>query len=901
MYLCVLCVSVVKILSKLQSPIPTMERGTRLGPYEIVESIGSGGMGEVFRARDTRLDRSVAIKILPAHLSANEDFRKRFEREARAISAVSHPNICTLHDVGSENGFDYLVMELCDGQTLADRLLKGPIPLDQSLRIAIQIADALDRAHRSGIVHRDLKPGNIMLTKAGAKLLDFGLAKGGPPAPGSAAAPLDLTQQKPITREGTIVGTFQYMAPEQFEGIEADARSDLFAFGAVLYEMVSGRRAFDGKTQASLIASIMERNPVPLSEIQPVTPPSLERLVRTCLEKSPDDRWQSAHDLRRELEWIRDGATSTAAGATTRLRSRLPWIAALIVLPLLSAAGTFLWIRRTTAAPARVVSAISPPPETRFVVTGDAAGPVTLSPDGRQAAFVATGTGTGTSAELWVQSLETGASTRLRGTGSAMFPFWSPDSRSLAFFAAGKLLTIDLDGSPPRILAEAADARGGAWTPDGHIIFTPQTQNGLFRVAVAGGAVTPLTELKPPYSTHRWPAMLPDGKHFIYLAAMHGSPASPDTAIFVASLDGKENRKLFASAGNAIPYRDYLLYTNGERLVAQRLKEGKVSGLPVPVWDGVLYDPGTWRSVFSISNTGLLATYPPANRSGSRLVWLDRSGKELGEIGAPAIYRDIALSPDGGKLALTIGDPLSVLYVEDLRRHVRSRLSFLNSIAHPVWTADGRSVVFNHLMDNGHYEILIKPADGSAPERQLFEAPYTLQPTSIDGNRGAVLFNALPGGGGDVMGVPLSGGKPFVVAGGPHQQANGMVSPDGRWLAYIEVGPAGRAGFITRYPDGGPKWQVSEDTIYWMWWSGGGSEIQYLTGDGQLKATTVTFEGNAVELSAPQLLFRVSINTNRRGLTMTPDGKRIAAAITGSDYAGPATLVSNFDRDLERP
>jgi Serine/threonine protein kinase len=649
-------------------------------------------MGEVFRARDTRLDRSVAIKVLLAEFAESAQLRLRFEREAKTISQLNHPNICTLHDVGHDSGVDYLVMELCEGLTLADRLAKGPLPLDQTLRIAIQIADALDRAHRSGIVHRDLKPGNIMLTKTGAKLLDFGLAKSRVSA--LTEASLLHTERKPLTEEGTIIGTFHYMSPEQVEGAEADARSDIFAFGAVLYEMVSGRRAFDGKTRASVIAAVLEHEPPSLSELQPVTPAALEQIVKACLEKSPDERWQSAHDLKRELQWLADG-NATVADARPEPRRRAALAAALVVLPLVAAGATFLWIRQSTPPPQRVVSAIAPPHGTQFVVTGDAPGPVTLSPDGHMAAFVAT---SNSAIDLWLQSLDSGNVTRIAGTSHAMFPFWSPDSRSVGFFAGGKLMAVDVDGSVPREICDAPDGRGGVWTRDGQIIFAPSTHSGLSRAPASGGAASPVTVPTTPYTTHRWPALLPDGKHLIYLAAMHASPMNRQTAVFVCTLEGKESGILLANTTNAIAYHDDLLFVRGDRLMAQRLKGAKLLGPIVPVVDHVLTDAGTWRAIFSVSDTGLLVTHPAVSGTGiTRLVWTDANGKEIGEAGPPAVYRDLALSPDEQKLAVTVGDPNGSLYVVDLKRGVRSRLSFSNSVAMPIWTPDSRSVVFSRL------------------------------------------------------------------------------------------------------------------------------------------------------------------------------------------------------------
>ena len=871
--------------------------GTRLGPYEIVEAIGAGGMGEVYRGLDTRLDRSVAIKVLPSHLSSDPAFKLRFEREARTISGLNHPNICTLHDIGSDSDVDYLVMELCDGTTLADRLDKGPLPIDQTLRYAIQIAGALDRAHRSGIVHRDLKPANVMLTRSGAKLLDFGLAK---PAAGLTVVE-GATEHRPLTQEGVILGTFQYMAPEQLEGKDADNRSDIFAFGAMLYEMVSGKRAFEGSSRASLIAAILDRDPQPLSNLQPMTPKALERVISICLAKDPDDRWQSAHDLERELQWIRDGASTPSAqpvpaGRRSR-REGLAWSLA-AVLPILAVAITWFSSRETRPPVPRIVSQIAPPPGTSVVITGDAAGPVTLSPDGRHAIFVARSEkGQG----LFLKSLETGEARLLPGTGQAMFPFWSPDSRSIAFFAGGRLMITDVLGAQPRAIASAPDARGGAWGPDDQILYAPFTQSPILRVSARGGETTPITQLTAPHSTHRWPEFLPDGRGFIYLAASHQAPTGLDTAIYLASLDGGQARKLLPLLGNAVPYGDFLLYLQTNRLVAQRLVKGELQGEPIVVWENVLYDTGTWKSVFSVSRTGLLTFQPAFTRMGHRMVWVDRGGKELGELGQPGALGDLSLSPDGRSVALTDGDPKGVIYLQD-RRGVRTRFSFTEGSAFlPIWTPDGRNIVFG--MGSGtRYQILIRPADGSAPERKLLESNALVAPTSFTPDGGLLIYSTEEASGalnGDIGVVPLAGGKSRILIGGPGQQYDGMVSPDGKWLIYVSHDGGERAVFLTPFGGGGGKWQVSNETAYMTWWNPNGSEILYVGSEG-VNAVPVSLTGGSVQLGTPALLFRATLNTNqRRPLAMSPDGQRFLVILEGPQEASAATLVTNFARDLK--
>src|SRR3954471_20426598 len=474
--------------------------GTKLGPYEILGAIGAGGMGEVYRAKDTRLDRVVAIKVLPEHVSSAPEMKARFEREARALSAFQHPHICTLYDIGDQDGVIFLVMEFIEGETLGTRLERGALPTEQLLRIGIDIADALDKAHRQGVIHRDLKPGNIMLTKAGAKLLDFGLAKERQSriAANAMTAMVTQTQTQPLTARGTIVGTFQYMAPEQVEGAEADARSDIFAFGAILYEMATGKRAFDGKTQASVIASILASEPKPITTVDPTAPASLDHVVRTCLAKDADERFQSAHDLLLQLRFIANESSSSRSGVEVSLPKKKVWkdarvawavAAALLLAAVAAGAG---WLRFGTASGPVVRAVILPPAKVTLDITGDFAGPAEISPDGVQVAFVGHGEG---SKSIYIRQLNALEARRLDGTEGAAWPFWSPDGRHLAFFADGKLKRIPVAGGPTTVLADATNARGGSWSKDNVIVFAPEFRSGLMEVNATGGAATKVKDL----------------------------------------------------------------------------------------------------------------------------------------------------------------------------------------------------------------------------------------------------------------------------------------------------------------------------------------------------------------------------------------------------------------------
>src|SRR6267378_1190530 len=497
--------------------------GRRLGPYEILSAIGAGGMGEVYRARDTRLDRIVAIKVLPTHLADRSELRERFEREARTIASLNHPHICTLHDIGQQDGIDYLVMEYLEGETLAQRLLKGPLPLEQVLQYAIEISDALDKAHRKGVTHRDLKPGNIMLTKTGTKLLDFGLAKlKQEVAPVNVQLSEVATADDPLTAKGTIVGTLQYMAPEQLEGKEVDARTDIFAFGAVVYEMATGKKCFEGKSQAGLIAAILQINPPPISSLQPMTPPALDRVVKRCVAKESDDRWQSANDLTNELKWIAESGSEAGVPAPIltdrKSRKRLVWSVVAILLVAALALGAYSYLRRAPVNIEPVRFFVSPPGDLAGfgTTTSGTTAPVAVSPDGRRLAFVAMG------AEgrylLWIRSLDTLAGQALAGTEGASSPFWSPDSRFIGFFAGGKLKKIEVSGGPPITLCDAPNNRGGTWGRDGVIVFNPANLVALQKVSESGGVPTAATVLGQGETAHMRPSFLPDGQHFLYRA-----------------------------------------------------------------------------------------------------------------------------------------------------------------------------------------------------------------------------------------------------------------------------------------------------------------------------------------------------------------------------------------------
>ncbi len=881
--------------------------GIKLGPYEIVAPLGAGGMGEVYRARDTRLDRSVAIKILPSHLSNDSEAKQRFDREARTISSLNHPNICTLHDVGHQDGTDYLVMEFLDGQTLADRLTKGPLPVEQVLRYATDICDGLEKAHRSGVVHRDLKPGNIMLTKTGAKLMDFGLAKASV-ASTTLASNLTATLSTPpgshpLTAQGTVVGTFQYMSPEQIEGKPADARSDIFALGAVLYEMVTGKRAFEGKTPASAMAAVLERDPPPISSVQPLAPIALERLIRICLEKDPDERWQTAHDVKLQLRQIIEGGSQASAAAVPVMPARkrvakLPWIVA-AVLAVICAAALFLLYQASQKQLPTLRVEINPPDKLQFNLSGDHGGPAMISPDGRYIVFSAYGAN-GT--QLYVRALDSITPQPLAGTEGATFPFWSPDSRSIAFFTDDKLRRIEVSGGVPVTICNSILGRGGSWNQDGTIVAALSYDAGISRVPANGGTPTPITKLEGgTYSSHRWPSFLPDGKHFLYVAVKHNAPTSPDTAVFLASLDGKENRLLFHTLSNAIYASRHLLFQRESSLVAQPFdpSSGKFSGDPQPLSGNVYFDSGLWRMSVSASNDGTLV-YASGMTSGTEiLTWYDRSGKKLGTVGEQGDFYDLDLSPDETKLATTeLNTAISTIWVHDLVTNLKTRLTFSGG-AHltPFWSPDGKQVAFT---SNQQSAIAVKTLGSSEPEQTLISSPtpifQAISDWSHDGRY--LLYDQGAGTSTDVWVLPLSGDrKPFAYASGG---SRGTLSPDGHWVAYVGHESGRPEVFVAPFPWTGAKWQVSNGGGTGPRWRADGKELYYFDLNG-IAAAEVDGSGSSFQVGSSKLLFRLPMRgIIAREYAPTKDGQKFIAISPSEGSSQSLTLVQNWTAELKK-
>jgi eukaryotic-like serine/threonine-protein kinase len=880
--------------------------GTKLGPYEVLSPLGAGGMGEVYRARDTRLDRSVAIKILPAHLSADPARKLRFEREAKTVSALNHPNICSLFDVGSQNGTDFLVMECIEGESLADRLAKGPLPAEQVLRIGTEIADALDKAHRSGVVHRDLKPGNIMLTKTGAKLLDFGLAK--PTiAPAGAVTLTNVAANSPVTEQGTIVGTYQYMSPEQVEGKELDGRSDVFSFGTVLYEMLTGQRAFEGKSQLSVASAILEKEPAPISSIKPLTPRSLDHIVRRCLAKDPDDRWQSARDLALELKSISSGDPSSQSSAAalplTRKKNRRELLAwSFAVLASIAALGVFFLRRPDAAAPAfPVFSSIIPPAGTSFEIEGDMGTQPALSPDGSSLVFGAGG-------ELWLRSLRTGSEHTLPGAHGAMNPFWSPDSSSVGFFTDGKLKTLEVNSGVVRSLCNAPAARGGAWGSNGVILFTPGPRDVIHQVPATGGVSAPITKLDTKlHSTHRWPFFLPDGRHFLYVASNHSSPQGEQNGIYVASLDGKLNRFLVASLAGAAYAQGNLLYVRDSTLLAQPfdLNSLSLSGSPHPVVDSVVLDLGVWHSTFTasqLSNTLIFQT--GAAMAQSRLEWVDRGGKHLSYVGDQGVFLGPRLSKDGQRFLVTAGDPTHDVWLFNSSGPQKTRLTFDGFIAgEPTWSPDGSRFTVTLGMPNSMFRVVTRSSSGTGESTTLQELPSADSATdwSPDGRYLLTESANLTSGDSEVSVVPLDPKeKPRVLpVTNTGTQTSGQFSPDGRFIAFTMLANGTPQIFVVPLSAGNGMWQASTDGGRWPRWSRDGKQLYFISMRNEMMTVDMQEKGGSIEVGHPVRLFsyRPSVRIYRLGMIdydVSPDGKRFLLVVAADENNRPLTVLQNW-------
>jgi serine/threonine-protein kinase len=840
-------------------------------------------MGEVYRARDTRLDRIVAIKVLPTHLADRSELRERFEREARTIASLNHPHICTLFDIGQQDGIDYLVMEYLEGETLAQRLVKGSLPLEQVLQFAIEISDTLDKAHRKGVTHRDLKPGNIMLTKTGTKLLDFGLAKlKQEVAPANVQLSQLATADEPLTAKGTIVGTLQYMAPEQLEGKEVDARTDIFAVGAVVYEMATGKRAFGGKSQASLIAAILKREPPPMLSLQPMTPPVLDRIVKKCLAKEPEKRWQAASDVCDELKWIAEGGSQVtlapiAAVKGIRALGRRTLVLGLGALLLAAAVASLAtWNLKPAPSPQPVTRTVINLPPGQQLAGLDSGPAVALSPDGTQLAYVARQGGT---QQLYLRAMDSLESKPIPGTEGGVNPFFSPDGQWVGFFAGQKLKKVSVSGGSALTIGDATFPRGASWGSHGMIAFAPSVGSSLKQVPGGGGTPQLLTRLEKGEVNQRWPEFLPGGKAMLFSGAPTNASWT-NSQVAAQSVGTGERRNLIHGATHPrYAASGHLIYAQGGSLMAVPFDPRRlaITGATVPIVEGVLQSPSSGAAQYSLSATGSLVYIPGGVQADQRrLVWVSRNGAEQ-PMAAPArAYVYPRFSPDGRQVGVGITEEESQVWLYDLTRETLTRFTFEGHVnLNAIWTPDGKWIAIQSNRE-GPLNIFWQRADGSGGLEHLIASEYNNFPTSWSPDGQLLAFTEInPNTGYDIWVLRLSDRKaqPFLRT--PFNESASRFSPDGRWIAYISDESGRFEIYVQPYPDPGGKWQISTEGGTEPLWNRNGRELFYRSGAKLMAVDIATQPGFTV--GKPRMLFEGPY-TPASGTTpnydVSPDGQR---------------------------
>jgi Tol biopolymer transport system component len=845
--------------------------GTRLGPYEVLGLIGEGGMGQVYRAADTRLDRAVAIKVMPAALADDPVKRERFEREARSISRLEHPNICPLYDVGElpadVGGGLFLVMQFLEGETLAQRLSRGPLAIKETLDVGIQIAEALAAAHRAGIVHRDLKPGNVMLTRAGARLLDFGLARTVTTTSGDLSA--TVADRTSLTTQGTLLGTLHYMAPEQLEGRDVDTRADIFAFGAVLYEMVTGVKAFEAETPARVLSAILRDEPTRVSTIVPVTPTGLDELIHTCLAKDPNERWQGMGDVARQLRWLQSGLSAGKSGPVNRgtvpPAPRARWrswplpIAAAIAGVALGAAAMWL-MPRAVVAPLGV-HAFLLPPENNYLTGG-----LALSPDARTLAFVTTDVNG--ERQIWIRPLDSVRAQPIEGTSGASDPFWSPSGAEIAFFANNQLKRIAAGGGPATVICEAGVGAGGSWSQDGTIVFQPHQQGALMRVPAAGGRPEPATTLitDAAETHHLYPSFLPDGRHFVFYIA------GKQRGLYVGEIGSATRTWLFdpdpslpagaaATPGLYSP-SGHLLYVRDRVLMARPFDASSQSlqGEAFKLADAVDYTPPGQAAV-TVSGS-VLVYRPRQHQAIGSLMWMDRTGEGVSEIAAsPAAFRQVALSPDGRAAAVERRDALglSSVWTIDLESGATVRVPGEYWSGAPVWSRDGAALAYSIATDSPP-NLVVRRDRGTAPEQRVTRSPQIQYPGGFTPDARTLLFRAFSNDTGwDLFTVPIEGGSPQRLLQTPADENEMSLSPDGRLLAYTSNESGRTEVYVSRFPEMSNRQAVSSGGGQRPLWRGDGRELFYVASGSRLMAAAVTASGASVSVAPAATLFEVPL------------------------------------------
>ena len=884
-----------------------LKNGTRLGPYEIVAALGAGGMGEVYRARDIRLERTVAIKILPADVSSDPVRRQRLQREAKIISGLNHPNICVLHDIGYHDSLDFLVMEYIDGETLADRLRRGAISVEQVLKIGIQITAALSKAHTSGVVHRDLKPGNIMLTASGAKLLDFGLAKP-TPALNVSDTPTAASNQSPLTEQGVIVGTFQYMSPEQVEGHEPDARSDIFSFGSVLYEMVTGQKAFEGKSRLSVASAVLEKEPEAIAKLKPLTPPVLDHVIRRCLAKQREDRWQSAHDLNLELQWVNDSRSqgtwipgSATASPPTSARRLMLWAALSVLIAAIT--GIVAWMLKPIPRQQVSRAVITLPPGQHLAELEEPA--LALSNDGTKLAYVAV---QGDTQQIYLRSMDNSQPRALADTVGGTNPFFSPDGQWLGFFADQKLKKISLNGEAVVTLADVpTKPHGATWSSQGMIVFSSMQVGPLQRVSASGGTLQDLTRFERGEVSHRGPDFLPGGESFFF-AATRGSYYWTNARIAVQSLKSGERKDLIKGA--AFPRyasSGHLLYAQDGNLLAVPFdaKRLEISGTATPVVEGVLQSRTSGTAQYSVSASGSLVYVPGGVLTDHRtLVWVDRSGKEYPVEAPIRAYLFPRISPDGKRVAITVAEENTQVWLYDLARDTLTRLTFEGEQNYnAVWSPDGKRIAYQSRKDTST-EIYSQNADGTGGLERLTvrDMPFVPMSWSPDGQT-LSLIEVNPETGFDLWVMSMKDHSPTLFLGTRFNESVPRFSPDGHWLTYISNESGRNEIYVRPFPGPGAKLQISIDGGIEPCWNPNGRELFYRNGD-KMMAVDIALQPT-LTASKPRVLFERQFllsPATTPNYDVSHDGQRflmVKAAGTGETAPAQINVVFNWFEELK--
>lgn len=882
--------------------------GTKVGRYEIRSKIGEGGMGVVYRARDEKLSRDVAIKVLPASFADNHDRLQRFEQEAQAAGTLNHPNILAIYDLGMHEGAPYVVSELLEGESFRDLLAHRHPPTRKAIDYSLQIAHGLAAAHEKGIVHRDIKPDNLFLTNdERVKILDFGLAKLTQPS-NDITAQTDIATRRVHTNPGAVMGTAGYMSPEQVRAAAVDHRSDIFSFGAVLYEMLSGRRAFHGDSAIETLNAILKEEPPELSSTNSNIAPALERVVWHCLEKNPDRRFQSATDVAFALESL-SGVTSHPSQQTligvkalpalrNRTRERLIWLGVTSILFIVAVAFAVAYFSRQPANQRSVRLALATPDNTTLPSN------ITVSPDGQRVAFVATNTEG--KHLLWVRPLDSLTAQPLAGTDGAQTPFWSPDSRLIGYFANRKLFRIDASGGRPQGLCDVGEYSGGAWNRDGVILFGGL--EGLHRVSAQGGTPQLVTKISPQEEAHRWPSFLPDGRHFVFLA---DADTTQHHNIRVGSFDSQDTQILFGAISRiAFARPGYLLYVNQGTLVAVPFDTSslKVTGDPVTVAERIAEVGDNHEFDFSVSDDGTLA-YQTGSVA-SQFTWFDRTGRKLGIVGEPNGSDYVTLSPDGNSAAAGLLDAdgrESDVWLYDLTRGTTSRLTFdPQGDGTPLWSPDGTRIVFgSNRSGAGQVDLYEKAASGAGDEQVLFKSAAAKFATSWSRDGQFILFeNWLPQSKGAIWTLSMSGNheaKPLLQA-NAFNQGTGQFSPDGHFLAYISDESGRLEVYVQRFPLSSDKWQISTGGGLQPLWRGDGKELFFITEDKKLMAVDIRTEGK-FESGIPRELFQGNMKTGLGySYAVTADGQRfLMSAPLDAPAGAPMTIVLNWTSGLKRP